>query len=115
MISSFSVVQRFRYYDCLLVPRSSLIGQFPWHRVNLLVEYEHTGDTLHPTTTSIEYIVLKCTSDVFPGLAGSPVIQINQGMYVGYLKSYESVRKQITNAFLSISGQLYTELQLRFL
>ena len=57
------------------------------------MEYEHTGDTLHPTTTSIEYIVLKCTSDVFPGLAGSPVIQMNQGMYVAYLKSYESVRK----------------------
>ena len=79
------------------------------------MEYEHTEDILHPTATSIEHIVLKSTSDVFPGLAGSPVIQINQGMYVAYLKSYESVRKQITNAFLFISGQLYTELLLRFL
>ena len=59
-----------------------MIGQFPWHRVNLLVEYEHTGDTLHLAVMSIEHIVLKCNSDVFPGLAGSPVNQISQGTCV---------------------------------
>lgn len=78
--SHIFVIQRFRYYDCLLVPKSSLIGQFPWHRVNLLVEYEHAGDSV-PTTASLEHVVLKCTSDVFPGLAGSPTDLQNQGTY----------------------------------
>lgn len=76
------IIQRFRYYDCLLVPKSSLTGQFPWHRVNLLVEYEHTGDSmsLYHIAPSLKHIVLKCISDVFPGLAGSPINQPDQGM-----------------------------------
>ena len=74
------MIKRFCYYDCLLVPKSSLTGQFPWHRVNLLVEYEHTGNsiTLYP---SVEHVTLKCNSDIFPGLAGSPVDPSNQSMY----------------------------------
>ena len=72
---------RFRYYDCLLVPKSSLTGQFPWHRVSLLVEYEYVGDEvpLNPTVLSLEHIILKCVSDIFPGLAGLPGDLPNQG------------------------------------
>lgn len=57
-------------------------GQFPWHRVNLLVEYEHVGDNvlLNSALPSLEHIVLKCVNDTFPGLAGSPVNLLNQGM-----------------------------------
>ena len=74
------MIERFRYYDCLLIPKSSLTGQFPWHRVNLLVEYEHDGDSipLYPTTASLEHVALKCNSDIFPGLAGSPIDLLNQ-------------------------------------
>ena len=74
------MIKRFRYYDCLLVPKSSLTGQFPWHRVNLLVEYEDTGDgiTLYP---SVEHVTLKCNSNIFPGLAGSPIDLLNQSTY----------------------------------
>ena len=74
------MVERFRYYDCLLVPKSSLTSQFPWHRVNMLVEYEHAGDSisLYPATVSLEHVTLKCNSEIFPGLAGSPVDLPNQ-------------------------------------
>ena len=75
------MIERFRYYDCLLVPKSSLTGQFPWHRVNLLVEYEHVGDSvpLYPATASLEHVRLMCNSDIFPGLAGSSTDILNHG------------------------------------
>ena len=46
----------------------------------MLVEYEHAGDSisLYPATVSLEHVTLKCNSEIFPGLAGSPVDLPNQ-------------------------------------
>jgi len=45
------------------------------------VEYEYVGDEvpLNPTVLSLEHIILKCVSDIFPGLAGLPGDLPNQG------------------------------------
>ena len=71
---------RFHYYDCLVVPKYSLTTQFPWQRVSLLVEYEHTVDiTLPNNVPSLEHVMLKCVSHSFPGLSGQDANSLNQG------------------------------------
>ncbi|XP_065905236.1 uncharacterized protein [Dysidea avara] len=75
-----TVENRFHYYDCLVVPKYSLTTQFPWQRVSLLVEYEHTVDiTLPNNVPSLEHVMLKCVSHSFPGLSGQDANSLNQG------------------------------------
>ena len=37
-------VIRLQYYDCLVVPVSSVVATFPWEKVGLLVEYHPLGE-----------------------------------------------------------------------
>ena len=37
-------VIRLQYYDCLVVPVSSIVATFPWEKVGLLVEYHPLGE-----------------------------------------------------------------------
>ena len=38
------VIIRLQYYDCLVVPVSSVVATFPWEKVGLLVEYHPLGE-----------------------------------------------------------------------
>jgi len=68
-----------------VVPKCCLTSQFPWQKVSLLVEYEHTVDiTLPSSVPSLEHVMLKCVSHSFPGLSGED-INLTQGAHNCYI------------------------------
>ena len=96
-----------------MVPKCSLSSQFPWQKVNLLVEYEHTVEVILPNNVPhLEHVILKCVSHSFPGLSGKDVNSLNQG---GYIVCIINVRIESEMYFLKASNWiLYINCRIKF-